>query len=390
MSYFHPKLGYQETFLAKEHAEAGHDVYVVTSDRYCPFVYPANKELLGSRIVGSGPFIEEGIKVLRLKTLFEIHYQPWMLGLEKKIQELKPDIVIAYGIVSFCALKLARLKKKKQGAFKLIYTESMTYENSNSTIMKMLYPLFRWVYSSLIQKEADAMVAILRETKVFMNRKLGIPLERIIIIPLGADDKLFSFDSIARNKIRQENCISANDRVFIFTGKITSIKHLPLLIRATASLMTNHNNIKVMLVGSGHKAYVEKLKQDIKKGGLEDKFIWHKVVPNSDLPKFYSAADVAVLPFGASISLREAMACGLPIIISEASTVTELVDYNNGLLFQSENYSSLAQQMEKLLDPRLIKEMGDKSRRFIEEKFTWKMIARQFVELVYSPSREMK
>ena len=187
IDYFQPKIGYQETFLAREHAGAGHDVCVVTSDRYNPAIYSGKeaKSILGSRLVGAGFFIEEGIKVWRLKVLFEMQYKVWLLGLEKKIQELRPDLVIVHGIANLSAIRIARLKKKLNN-LKLIYDDHMTFDNSLSR-MRMLYPLFKWLFSSLIQEAADSLVAILPETKTFMNKRYGIPLDRISIIPLGAE-----------------------------------------------------------------------------------------------------------------------------------------------------------------------------------------------------------
>ena len=72
VDYFHPELGYQETFVAREHARMGHEVCVVTSDRYSPFIYKENRNLLGNRIKKPGMFMERDIKVWRLKTLWEI------------------------------------------------------------------------------------------------------------------------------------------------------------------------------------------------------------------------------------------------------------------------------------------------------------------------------
>jgi len=382
IDYFQPKLGYQETFLAKEHARAGHDVYVITSDRYSPVVYSENaaKSVMGDRTVGVGFFTEEGIKTWRLKALFEVPHAIWMRGLESKIQELKPAMVIVHGVVNFSALRIARLKKKL-GNFNLIYDDHMTFDNSLSK-MRVLYPFFKWLFSPLIQEAADFMVAILPETKTFMHRRYGIPPERIVIIPLGADDELFRFDAAARQEIRKELTLSEDDVVFVYAGKIIPQKKLHTLIEAAANLMTKHNNIKVMLVGGGSQSYIGELKHNIKAKGLEDKFAWHEAMPNEQLYKIYSAADAAVWPYEASISMREAMACGLPIIIGEGSKVTELVDYNNGLLYREEDASDLAQKMKKLLDPELRREMGRNSRKLVEDRFNWRIIAEQFIGLV--------
>ncbi|MBA7640570.1 D-inositol-3-phosphate glycosyltransferase [subsurface metagenome] len=377
--YFHPQLGYQEAFLPREQAKLGHDVYVVTSDRYKPLVYNGSSRLLGGRrIVGKGFFTEEGIKVWRLKTLFEIPYGIWVRGLEKKIQELKPDIVITHGIVNFLALRIAWLKRKHDN-FKLIYDDHGTFDNSSSRL-RILYSLFKWTFSKLIQGTADAFVGVGYPSKVFMNRRYGIPLERITIIPLGADDELFRFDAAARQEVRTELSISENDIVFICTGKIVPERRLHLVIEAV-KLMEAYNHLKVLLVGSGSQTYIGQMKQDIRTKGLEDRFILHNMVPNKELYKYYSAADAAIWPCKASISMLEAMACSLPIIADDSPNMNEMTYVDNQLIYQGHNPSNLAQQMEKLLDPGFRKEMGRNGRKLIEEKLNWRIIAKQFIEL---------
>lgn len=365
--------------MPREQAKLGHEVYMVTSDRYSPLVYTANRDLLKKRIKGFGFFEEEGIKVWRLKTLFELPHAIWIRGLEKKIQELKPDIVIVHGIVNFYALRIARLKKKL-GNFKLIYDDHMTFAASRSK-MRILYSLFKRTLSQLIQESADALVGVSHASKMFMHKKYGIPLGRITVVPLGADDELFKFDALARKDIRSKLSLNENDAVFIYAGKIVPVKGPHLLVEAALKLMKRHNNLKVILVGNGPQSYIDKMKLTIQSEGLEDKFIWHEVVPNKELHKFYSAADVAVWPREASLSMMEAMACGLPIIISDRAEVTERVKHNNGLTYCGDDASSLAQQMEKLLDPKLIEQMGQNGKKLIEERLSWRIISKQFIEL---------
>lgn len=384
LDYFQPKIGYQETFLAREHARAGHEVYVVTSDRYNPDIYAgdAAKNILGDRMVGAGFFNEEGIMVWRLKLLFEFPRAIWLSGLERKILELRPDVIIVHGIAHLTAIRIARFRlKKKLPDLKLIYDDHMTATKSQSK-MVILYPLFRRLFSPLIQKEADALVAIVPETREFMYRKYGIPPRRVSIIPLGADDGLFRFDADARKEMRDSLNISENETVFIYVGRIVPYKRLEWLIEAATRLTSEHKNVRVMLVGGGSKSYIDELKQKIKLEELEKRFIWHEAVPNEQLCRIYSAADVAAWPYGASISMREAMACSLPIIIGEMSTETELVEYNNGFTYREGDLQDLTQKMEKLLDAELRREMSRNSRKLIEEKYNWKTIARQFIELV--------
>lgn len=378
--YFQPQLGYQETFLPREQSDLGHDVYMLTSDRYKPSLYLANQKLLGQRVIGSGFFIEEGIKVWRLKTLFEIPHAIWVRGLEKKIQELGPDIVVVHGIANFFAIRIAHLKKEKP-SFKLIYDDHMAFVASRS-VLRSLYPVFRYAFSPLIQQAADALVGVSDTSKMFMHKKYGMPLDRITTIPLGADDELFRFDAAARKEIRNSLSLGEGDVAFIYAGKIIPVKGPHLLVEAAVQLMRDHHNVKVALVGNGPEDYVERMKEEIRCANLEDRFIWHDAVLNRDLYKFYSASDVAVWPRECSLSMLEAMACGLPVIISDSSEATERLEYNNGLTYRGDDACDLARQAEKLLDAELRKEMGSNGRELIEEKLNWRTIARQFIELV--------
>jgi glycosyltransferase involved in cell wall biosynthesis len=378
--YYYPQLGYQEAFLPRNQSKLGHEVYVVTSDRYSSRIYSANKRLLGNRIKGVGLFDEEGIKVWRLKTLFEIPHQIWIVGLEKKIQELKPDIVIMHNVVNLSAIRIAKLKKRL-GNFKLIYDDHMVFAASRSSF-RILYPLFKRTYSHLIQETADGLVGVADMCKTFMHKTYGFPLERISVIPLGADDELFHFDAAARSEVRDKLAIPNDNILFIYAGKLIPDKGPHLLVEAAIKLMAEHSNINVLLLGSGGAEYLDKMEHYIRNGNLEDRFFWHDAVPNKELYKFYSAADVAVWPLEGSLSIMEAMACKLPVIISDTSQVNERVGYGNGLTYAGEDPADLARQMEKLLDPDMRKRMGANGRKAVEESLNWETIARQFLELV--------
>jgi glycosyltransferase involved in cell wall biosynthesis len=98
--------------------------------------------------------------------------------------------------------------------------------------------------------------------------------------------------------------------------------------------------------------------------------------------KIYSAADVAVWPKEASMSMMEAMACNRPIIISDDSEVEERLEYNNGLLYRANDPEDLSRKMEKLLDASLRDEIGQRGRKLIEDKLSWDIISRRFIEIV--------
>ena len=122
------------------------------------------------------------------------------------------------------------------------------------------------------------------------------------------------------------------------------------------------------------------MKKLIKSENLEDKFLWQQAVSNNELYKFFSASDIAVWPRECSIGMLEAMACCLPVIISDSSEVNERVLYGNGITYHNDDPTDLAIKMERLLEVELRKNMGANGRKLIEQHLNWKTIAQQFIE----------
>ena len=136
VDYFMPQMGYQEFYLAREHKRLGHKVWVVTSDRYYPFVDFDNTagSILGKRIVGVGQRQERGISVIRLPILFE--HQPSALvfikNLGKTLKMISPDVVFCDGLFSFNAI-LAAWHQKSLG-YRLVYDNHKTWTNQISIL----------------------------------------------------------------------------------------------------------------------------------------------------------------------------------------------------------------------------------------------------------------
>lgn len=360
----------------------GHEVYVITSDRYGPQI--SNDDSIKSssyeRIVTKGFLIEEGFTIWRLPIRFEISNQLWLIGLEQKIVELKPDLIIVHGIFRITTIRVARLKKR-YGNFKLICDEH-TISTGSLSKLRIMYPIFKKLFSNLVRESSDSLVAVSNESKIFIHRKGGIPLHDIKVIPLGADHILFHRDIQARQEIRTQLAFN-NEVIFINTGKINKIKGVNLLIEAVAKLATKHNDFKILILGKGDKSYIEELENNIKSQKLDKYFTWHGLVPNNELYRYYSAADVAVWPRQATISTLEAMSCSLPVIVSDVPVAAERVSFDNGLIVKNSNSQELSEHMEFLLiNNEIRKEMGENSRRAIEEKLNWKTISKQFLSLV--------
>jgi len=97
-----------------------------------------------------------------------------------------------------------------------------------------------------------------------------------------------------------------------------------------------------------------------------------------------SRADIFVLPSyseGFSMAILEALAWGLPVIITHQCHFPEVAEVRAGIVIDPDS-AQLAEAMIELLDnPKLCEEMGNNGRRLVIERFTWDKIANQMIEL---------
>lgn len=378
INHFYPKLGYQETFLAKEHGRQ-HNTLVITSNRFEKLIFESNKALLRKRVLKAGFYNEEGVRVLRLPALFDNppFNEPWLIGLEHAVINFKPDVIIVHGVVNFSSIRIAKLKKKLLGA-KLIVDDHMTFNATRGSLVLPLYGLFKKVFTPLLLNSVDCFVAVTYETKKFMQKVYGIPSERIVVIPLGVDTSRFYYDPSAREDIRRRYHIPENSVVFIYAGKVIPEKGVHLLVKAGINLCKKKENVMFLIIGGKNEQYFYSLLKTIKQAGMDNRFIFIDAVPNSELYKYYSAADVGVWPLQCSISMLEATSCGLPIIISDKSGALERISKGNGVVYKEGDVTDLEKKMSLLLDEVLRNSMRQRAYEYAKE-IDWKIIAQQFL-----------
>lgn len=384
INFFQPVLGYQETFLARTQSSNGHSVRVLTSDRYSNRLFRggASRQLLGKRLKGIGLSIEEGVEVERLPVTFEVLGSVWLRGLEKAITDFKPDAVHIHGLLSINTVRVLRLKKHLMN-MRVILDDHMTYNATRGWWVKPFYVMFRILFMNLILRNADGLVAVTEETRDFMMNMYGIPFERIKIIPLGCDAAGLQRDERLRREIRNDYGIQEDEVVFCYVGKIIPEKGVDILVEASIALMNSGERIRVFCVGGRDAKYLERLNNRIGQSGQTQKFILLPAVPNKELYRIYSIADVGVWPKQCSITMLEAMACELPVIISDGSGATERVQgRGNGLIYHEGDIGDLEVKMKALMHSQARESMG-RTARLVAESCDWKSISAEF-ERLYS------
>ncbi len=370
-SYFQPHLGYQEYFLCKSMAKLGHDVHIITSDRYAPFLgFKKTKE----RIVGCGEQTLDGFKIHRISIYFESRGRIMLKGLMKKIISLNPDLIILHGSTNFVN-PIVLLNRKKLNAKIVIDEHHMTIIENKGLFAKLFYSIWGYFYRKLIKDDSISLVGVAPNCCEFLSNKYNIPLDQINYIPLGADTDLFYPNQEKCISIRKKLNINKDEILIIYTGKINEEKN-PFLILKACLRSEELSNLKYIFIGNISEPYIEKNSQLIS----SKRVVVLPGLNNKELPDYYNAADIACWPKHASLSSIEAASCAVPIIVTK--TVEERVSYGNGIAIKDENLQEIFQAIKKISnDKKLRLSMGQKSREYIQKYLSYDEISKQFVKL---------
>jgi glycosyltransferase involved in cell wall biosynthesis len=234
-------------------------------------------------------------------------------------------------------------------------------------------PALRWTL-----RHAGALTAITEDCRQHALRA-GAPADRIRLVFNGTDLRRFSpADNGGRGDPRfGPNMIFACRQLFPRKG-------IRFLLEAAAKLKPRFPDLKVVLAGDGfERPELVRLAEDL---GLGPDVTFLGWVPNTDLPPYYRAAAVSVIPSleeGFGIPAAEAMGCEVAVVASDAGGLPEVVeDGVTGLVVPRGDATALAQAIGSLLaDPERRRTMGQAGRARALRLFDWDRSAEQFEQL---------
>jgi D-inositol-3-phosphate glycosyltransferase len=245
-------------------------------------------------------------------------------------------------------------------------------------------------------RTADRIVATSPQEKAHM-RSLMSKQGRIDIIPCGTD--IDHFGSLSQSQGRQLLGLDPAEKVVLYVGRFDPRKGIETLVRAIAQSQSRHQeNLRVILGGGSRPGQSDGLERDRIEQLCGDLGIAHLVqfpgrLSPEELPRYYAAADVCVVPshyepFG--LVAIEAMACGTPVIASDVGGLQYTVlPERTGLLAPPRDAASFAQSLDRILeDPQWCHQLGQAARQRVEEEFSWKGVAGQLSHLYHKLLRQ--
>ena len=223
------------------------------------------------------------------------------------------------------------------------------------------------IINTITYKKADRVIAISPEVKQVIRHKYYLKESQVTVLKNGI---VFKKTKPKTDLFQKEFTNSRKKFKIIAIGRLTYQKYFEILIKATAEVITKSQDIVVNIIGEGEdRIKLERLINELK----VKKFVNLLGIRN-DVMEIMNSSHIIVIPSryeGLSISMIEAMACGLPVIASDAPGLSEYVKQGkNGFLFPVGDYKQMAEYILLLgSNKELIQTLSKGARNTFEKEF---------------------
>lgn len=285
-------------------------------------------------------YYDENYKYIKIKKTSNLFMFGAARKLAKIIDEEEVDAIHMHWTKDIPFVVLSKLLSKRKP--KIIQTRNMTMTRFKNDF-----------YHRLMYKNMDLMLPVTFQVKEQLEKFIPQDIRpQIEVLYMGSDKpEMLSAEEV--NKLKSE--LNFDDKSFNIglVGRINEAKGQYLLIKAVDVLVKQGLNVNAYFVGQAmEESYLEMLKNDVNERELENNIHFLGFMKNPH--HFYQVCDAVVLAskretFG--LVLIEAMQVATAVIGANSGGVVEIIDdEKTGLLFENQNYESLASSIEKLIN----------------------------------------
>ena len=288
------------------------------------------------------------------------------------LSRLRPDIIHAHEILA--PTSAAFLTKYFHGR---PFITTIHRGGVRGDIYKIKRRLFGMRRFKVLLQKVNAFIVISREIDDELA-ELNVPFEKRIFIPNGVDTEIFAPPSSGQKiQLREQLSIPFHATVIVYLGRLVAEKRVDHLLRIWPQIKTAFPETLLLIIGTGSE---ETLLQGLAGDGV--RFTGQI----RDSVRYLKAADLYVSPSsteGLSLSLLEALSCGLPVLATSVGGARDVIQHNvNGYLIPPEDLSSLKNGLLTLLgDEALRTKLGQGGRQRIISDYSLDSVADKLSDL---------
>ena len=186
----------------------------------------------------------------------------------------------------------------------------------------------RSVIETKVIATADRIIAFSPHERDAMARLYAADANKITLVPCGVDLEVFR--PLNQKAVRSSLGLNG-EKILLYVGRVEPIKGLDLLVE-TAAQMDSEDGVRMIVVGADVNGdrEMDRVRQLAREKDLEDKIDFVGQVDHDDLPLYYNAADVCVVPsyyesFG--LVALESMACGTPVVATRVGGLSTIIHH---------------------------------------------------------------
>ncbi|MBE3021415.1 glycosyltransferase family 4 protein [Campylobacter sp. 7477a] len=285
-----------------------------------------------------------------------------VLKLRKILKEIEPDIVHVRSRVPAWLLKFAKI-------------------GLNLNIVSTVHGINTPNFYSKIMTDADKIICVSNAVKEHIIKHFNVQNDKISVVFRGVDLTSFDPKNLADKRTLRDKFNIESELVISVVGRITQIKNIETILKATALLKQNFSSVCLIVAGGAHpkkEEYFNKLKALTKELGLDKNVKFLGSI--SEVAKIYKLSDVVVSatlkPESFGRSVAEAIALNTPVVASNHGGVKDIIkDGENGYFFEPLDEAELS---KKILLARELKFDGF---NYIKEKFNLENMTKETIKI---------
>jgi teichuronic acid biosynthesis glycosyltransferase TuaC len=259
-------------------------------------------------------------------------------GVLRLLKEFMPDCVLSYWIYPDGAVAIRAAQSVGAPAVVMV---------GGSDVL-VLPQQARWRRRTVkVLRAADAVVTVGDELKA-ETIKLGIAEDKVFVNPQGVDRRIFKRGD--QKAARRRLMIPREGKMLLWVGRMVPVKGIDVLLKASSLLRDRGLGFRLYLVGDGPLR--RPLESECRAQRLCEIVRFVGPVPHDELPNWYCAADVTVLPSrseGVPNVLRESLACGTPFVASQVGGTAEIAQDPLNRLVPPGDHTALAEAIAQAL-----------------------------------------
>ncbi len=224
--------------------------------------------------------------------------------------------------------------------------------------------------------ESNLLAVVSSNLKSYVE-SLGIPSERVVVVPNGVDPSKFKTNTKIRDRLIQKLNLRGKT-VIGFIGSLKPWHGTETLIEAFSQIYHENPKVHLLIVGDGPKRGELESKQ--RALGLDSSVSWIGNIPHNEVPAYISAMDITVAPYTeqenfyfSPIKLFEYMASEKPVVAGGIGQVNDIIQNGEtGILYKAGDVKELKEVIKRLIaSPRLRERLGKAGKTWVIQNRTW-------------------